>query len=223
MCTYWYIGIALIALIIIFSVLVAAKSKLLHDSVTDEAAFRAAMKKKFPALKEEEIEKLEPSYSLSRVQLLVWTVIISCSYIYVVFCLNCDPGILVEINRTALLLIGMSLVTKAAASTIDSSQTEEQRNRDEPSEGFFTDILSDGEGVAIHRMQNVIWSVIAITVYISILLGIHDTPAQLPTLDNTLLVLTGLSSVGYLGLKMSENPEMKKQDHGKDDEKEKEN
>lgn len=208
--TYWYIGITLIALIIIFSVLVAVKSMLLRDQVTDPAAFRAAVKKKFTITSESDLENYQPTFSLARVQLLAWTIIISCSYIYVVFCLNGDPGILVEINRTALLLMGLSLVTKAAAGAIDNSQTPDQQNRDEPSTGFFTDILSDSEGVAMHRLQNFIWTVIAITVYISILLGTNEDPAQLPTLDNTLLVLTGISSVGYLGLKMSENPEIKK-------------
>jgi len=207
MCTYWYLGITLIALIVIFSVAVALKSRLLRDSVTSPAIFRQEAEKRFPNVTESEFKKLEPPYSLSRVQLLVWTVVISCSYIYVVFCLNCDPSIIVDINKTALFLMGISLVTKAAAATIDNSQSDTPRNQDEPSTGFFTDILSDDEGISIHRLQNFIWSVIAITVYISILLGTHTTPAQLPTLDKTLLILTGLSSAGYLGLKMGENSE----------------
>lgn len=211
MCTYWYIGLALIGLIVIFSVVVAKMSALLRDSVSDRVAFRTAARKKYPEYANDTDaqidDKVAPPYSLSRLQLLVWTVVISCSYIYVVFCLNNDPSVVIEINKTALFLLGISLVTKGAASTIDNAQSEGKRNQDEPSTGFFTDILSDDEGVSIHRMQNFIWSVIAITVYICILFGDHTSPAELPTLDNTLLILTGLSSAGYLGMKLGENSE----------------
>ena len=211
MCTFWYLGIALIAIILIFSVVIALKSRLLRDFVSDEKAFHDAAKllPRFKDLTSAEINELPPPYSLARAQLLVWTVIISCSYVYVMFCLNCDPAVLVVINKTALLLMGISLVTTATASTIDSSQNDDERSQNEPSSGFFQDILSDEKGISMHRFQNVIWTIVAITVYISILLSTHDTPAQLPSLDNTLLVLTGLSSAGYLGLKLGENAEKK--------------
>jgi hypothetical protein len=205
MFTYWYLGIFLIGIIIILALILAFRSQLLRDAVSDPAAFRTAAKSKNPDLNDKDLSELLPPFSLARLQLLMWTVIVSCSYIYVIFCLNADPSIVVELNRTALLLMGISITTTATAATIDSAQSDGARSQNEPSEGFFRDILSDEGGISIHRFQNVVWSMIAITVYLSILIHTHTTPAKLPTLDTTLLVLTGLSSVGYLGLKLGEN------------------
>ena len=65
------------------------------------------------------------------------------------------------------------------------------------------DILSDQNGVNIHRFQNVIWTVIAMVLFLCKVR--YMGCGELPTLDGTLIALTGISSATYLGLKVNEN------------------
>jgi hypothetical protein len=69
------------------------------------------------------------------------------------------------------------------------------------SENFLLDLVSDGVGVSLHRVQMVAWTVVLIGIYLS---EVYTTLA-LPTLSTTLLGLMGLSSAAYVGLKSSES------------------
>ncbi len=69
------------------------------------------------------------------------------------------------------------------------------------SENFLLDLVSDGAGVSLHRVQMVAWTVVLIGIYLT---EVYTTLA-LPTLSTTLLGLMGLSSAAYVGLKSSES------------------
>jgi hypothetical protein len=172
-------------------------SRVLRDSVSDVEGFmeNARKEKKYA---NKEFKDIPKPYSLSRTQLGVWTVIISCSYVYVAF--QCCNNIL-AFNSTVLALMGISLVTTAVGGSIDKSQNEEDRHQNTPSKNLLIDIISDENGVSIHRFQNVVFTLIAMCIYIH-----NICPCgPLPVLDNTLLALTGASSAAYLGLKLNEN------------------
>jgi hypothetical protein len=66
-----------------------------------------------------------------------------------------------------------------------------------PSEGFFKDILTDANGVTVHRLQLVVWTVVLGIIF---LVSVYQQLAM-PELSGTLLGLMGLSSATYLGLK----------------------
>ena len=78
------------------------------------------------------------------------------------------------------------------------------RHQNAPSQGFFIDILSDDNGISMHRFQNFAWTLIAITVYLYKVTEIK-TGCQLPELSDTLLALTGISSATFLVLRSKEN------------------
>jgi hypothetical protein len=78
------------------------------------------------------------------------------------------------------------------------------RHQNSPSEGFFIDILSDDNGISLHRFQNFVWTIIAITVYLYKVSQVR-TGCELPELSDTLLALTGISSATYLILRSKEN------------------
>jgi hypothetical protein len=150
------------------------------------------------------VDKVDHPYSLSRVQLAVWTVVISCSYVFLALYKHQVIGL----NATALELMGISIGTAGLANVIDQSQSNtattpapQPRHQNRPSEGFMKDILSDQDGVSIHRFQQVVWTAIAVVMY---LYGVHSQDT-LPTLSNTLIALAGISSAAYLGLKINEN------------------
>jgi hypothetical protein len=70
------------------------------------------------------------------------------------------------------------------------------------SKGFLKDILSDGEGVAFHRFQRVVWTLVFGLVFAR---SVYRDLAM-PNFDASLLGLMGLSSGTYIGFKFPEKP-----------------
>jgi hypothetical protein len=66
------------------------------------------------------------------------------------------------------------------------------------------DILSDKNGVSIHRLQNVLWTLIVGVIYIQFVATQSSLPDETVLTDN-LLMLMGISTGAYVGLKTMEN------------------
>jgi len=140
-------------------------------------------------------------YSFARTQLLWWTLIILpcfCSYYGIneeIFQLN-DPSHLV--------LLGISLGTITGARIIDNTDVSNKAARHQDlndTKGFFIDIISDENGISVHRFQalvfNFIFGVIFITEFVS--------TNEFMNFGKLELGLMGISSTAYLALKMNEN------------------
>lgn len=148
------------------------------------------------------INNIPKPFSLARTQLGVWTVIISCTYVYLGLIKNFSLQD-IAIDSTILALMGISAGTAAVGSVIDNGTPPAQQGQQYPSDNFLMDILSDQNGVNIHRFQNVVWTIVAMTLF---LCKVRYTGCgELPTLSSTLIALTGISSATYLGLKVNEN------------------
>ncbi|HEY7639005.1 MAG TPA: hypothetical protein VH814_04710 [Steroidobacteraceae bacterium] len=173
----WIIGLTLAA----GSAVLAVKSNLLRDVST--AARRP--------------------FSFARSQLLWWVAIL-------VFCLlhNYAQALdLPAINETCLVLLGVGVGTTGIANVIDARQRATAAMhgvavvQDRQSQGFIIDILSDDNGVSVHRLQalafNIIYGVAFLTHFLS-----TGTFEQYGALQYAVL---GLSDVAYLGLKSLEN------------------
>ena len=207
------IAFVLIILIIVFFLCLGKWSNLLRDSIDDPAAFMACVPAKY---KGKTIDQIPHPFSLARTQLAMWTTIIACSYVYLYFSVGCDA---MTINKTALILMGVSVATTAAGSIIDKSQSQanaaasagtdsppaQARHQNCSSDGLITDMISDGDGVNIHRFQNVVWTVISMTIYVYAVVQTTKNSCALPTLDDTLLAISGISNATYVGLKINEN------------------
>ncbi len=191
--TDWHKTLALVVIlaIIVGFLALAIFSNMLRDQVNDCTAY---------VLK---ADAADP-FSLSRVQLGVWTVVISCTYVYLALCRgNCD---MIGINQTALVLMGIGASVTTAGTLIDKRdiQANVPRHQNAPSQGFLIDILSDQKGISIYRAQNVVWTVIAIIAYLNQVYMVK-TGCALPELSDTLLSLTGISGATYVVLKSQEN------------------
>ena len=68
------------------------------------------------------------------------------------------------------------------------------------SQNFFLDLVSDGEGVSLHRFQMVAWTAVLIGIY---LVEVSQKLAM-PQFSATLLGLMGISSTAYVGFKPGE-------------------
>lgn len=158
---------------------------------------------------QEEIK--DASYSWSRTQLMWWTFIIITCFVIDIALTGAVDGIM---NNTCLTLLGISAGTTVAGRVIDNSQGNDASvalHQDHPSEGFWMDILSDQNGVSIHRFQAVLFNIAFGFAFISQF--INSIPAtnvlgsviQLPAFDSATLGLIGISSATYVTLKFNEN------------------
>ncbi len=197
---YLYLTILLILTIVV--VVVANKSEMLRNQVFNQNNYTniaAANNIKNP----------KPAFSLSRTQLTFWTVIISSTFIYVVIYLSSGASIVIpNLPPVNLVLLGIAAGTSVVAKVIDNSQKDSAAGtisqQDLPSKGFLTDIISDDNGISIHRLQNVIWTAIVGVIYIYYVM----TSSKIPDgtiINNDLLGLMGISAGTYLGLKTTEN------------------
>ncbi|MEH2053371.1 hypothetical protein [Nostoc sp.] len=146
-------------------------------------------------------------FSLSISQLAFWTFLIFGSYLIIYGITGDYANIL---TRQSLILLGINSVTAFGTSLIDGQGNEENRKGSQGiSEGFFTDILSDINGINFHRFQTFIWTV---AIGLFFVLEVIKNLAM-PEFDDTLLTLQGISAATYLGLRgqeqhgMTKNPE----------------
>ena len=147
----------LIVLLLIVLIL-AIKTDILRNVVFDPASFTALAAN---------IKAPKPGYSLSRTQFAFWTIIIIGSAIYIwIFRCACSLNVPMNIDPVNLELLGVSTATIAFGKAIDSSQQNStaastvSAQQNQPSKGFLIDILSDETGISIHRLQNVLWSLV---------------------------------------------------------------
>jgi hypothetical protein len=187
---------SVIIIYLLFSIFLALAlfSNILRDIVND------------PVLKQQvQSANCFPPFSLSRTQLAIWITIIASFYVHGVLWNHCS--FIGPINTTALILMGISAGTFATGAIIDTIEIQQgvPRNQNQLSSGnFFVDILSDSQGISIQRFQNLIWTIVAIIIYFY---SYNNNVSNdcLPTLEPTLLALTGISSATYLTLKTREN------------------
>ena len=172
-------------------------------------------------------------YSWARVQLAWWTVIVLSAVIAVVWkdTQTAPPGNLPTLHYSTLVLLGISAATITVARSIDVSDVNNQgvvRHQNLPSESFLTDILSDQDGISIHRLQAVVFNALFGIWFIgSVLYNLgagHDPCAMyaagtqdaincrqiplnyiMPVISDNNLILLGLSSATYAAMKTTEN------------------
>lgn len=144
-------------------------------------------------------------YSFARVQMWWWTIIILGSFLGV----YAVSGNQWAINATCLVLLGISSVTTAGGRMIDNSHINDAsvtRHQDrDPSQGLIKDILSDENGLSIHRFQALIFNLAyGLSFLVEVFSKVHTT-GEFPKYDTAVLGLLGLSSGTYVYMKMHES------------------
>ena len=145
-------------------------------------------------------------FSLSRSQMAFWTVIVAFSFAYIYLI----TGEMPDITNGTLILLGISSTTTLGGSLMDTNDVT-ARSQNAPadrccSEGFLKDILSDGGMLGIHRMQNVLFTLILGLTYISKVV----VDLEMQDFNTNLLLLMGISSGTYLGVKYFANQTLAK-------------
>ncbi len=136
-------------------------------------------------------------FSLSRFQLLWWTVIIISCYI-LLYAIRDDFTLL---SKTTLILLGISAAGTGFATLVDYSDSDKDRHQDQKGKNFLIDVLSDNDGISVHRYQNFVFTLIFGIIFFYKVL----TTANMPDFGQLELFLMGLSTATYVGLKTAEN------------------
>ena len=144
-------------------------------------------------------------YSFARVQMWWWTIIILGSLLGV----YAVSGNLMGINATCLTLLGITSMTTASGRMIDNTHINDPsvtRHQDrDPSQGLIKDILSDENGLSIHRFQAMIFNLAyGLSFLVEVFSKAHMT-GIFPEYNNAVLGLLGLSSGTYVFMKMQES------------------
>jgi len=162
---------------------------------------------KFGILRDSSIATPKP-FSFSRVQLAWWTMIIFSSVISLLFL---HKGLPVIYNST-LYLLGISSGTTTMARLIDTSDHLNKgalRHQDgSAGVNFFIDILSDENGISIHRLQAVLFNLFFGCWYVYNVLyniSLQTIDNVIPDIQPNYLVWFTVSSATYTAVKSSEN------------------
>ena len=131
-------------------------------------------------------------YSLALVQMAVWFFAIMTSWLLLYVVRHSFN----TISDTLVLLMGISAGTGIGGVAIDTNRSRPAKQ----SQGFIRDIVSDDYGVSFHRFQIFAWTIVLVAVFV------RQVTAYLtmPEFNSSLLVLMGISSGTYLGVKVTE-------------------
>ena len=150
---------------------------------------------------------LEPenqTYSLSRAQFLSWLIVIAWAYTFLYYVHG-----FIETNWSfpnfgnAIYAFLISLGTLVAAQATSLGMGVKGAGEEQPS---IADLVVHGGVLALDRVQQVVWTLIALGMFIRITVSTYETATALPEISPELLTLMGLSSAGYLGGKLVRGP-----------------
>jgi hypothetical protein len=140
------------------------------------------------------------AYSLSRIQIAFWTVLVVAGFIYIWLSTDYIP----EIPQSLLILMGISGATKVIAGAMDTKQPLSRPPSTSPvKRGFLkvlSDIISDDVSPTISRVQFVIWTLLFGAVFLEHMFEY----AKFHDFSNVELILMGISNGTYLLLRPDE-------------------
>ncbi|MFZ6864005.1 hypothetical protein ACO0K7_15330 [Undibacterium sp. Ji67W] len=173
---YLLIGFVFIAIVSVALIRLAKASTLLRDTPSGPCS----------------IPVLSRTYSMGRVQMAWWFFIVLISYIWLWIVAEGIPAMSVQ----ALGLMGIGSATYLTAAGVDASKQNVLGN----SQGFWNDILSDAQGLALYRFQMLVFNVLFGVLFLIYVLQ----NVTMPELDTNILALLGMSAGTYAGFKIPE-------------------
>ena len=139
---------------------------------------------------------VQAPYSLARFQLAFWSFLVIAAYVFI-WTITEE---LDTITGSVVVLLGIGSGTALGAALIDQGKPQAPPSPPTASRGFLHDVLSDEQGVSLHRFQLFVWTLVLGVIFCA---SVYDGLAM-PQFSITLLGLMGLSSGTYLGFKVPE-------------------
>lgn len=146
------------------------------------------------------LEQENQTYSLSRAQFVGWLTVISWCFLFLYYARGyVEESWAYPKLGNAVYAFFISLGTLVAAQATSIGQGVKGAGEVHPSPA---DLVVHGGVLALDRVQQVIWTLIALGMFLRITVSTYATATALPDIPPELLGLMGLSSVGYLGGKL---------------------
>ena len=152
------------------------------------------------------IDKETDTYSLSKLQFYLWTLVALVGYVYAFLghCLVQGQLALVDVPSGLSGLLAISASTAAMATGIHTIRGAKGAGPVQPS---FGDFLTTGGIVAPERLQLLVWTFVGCAGFLFVVVATDPGNVQgLPQVPDGLLLLMGVSSFGYVGGKVARNP-----------------
>lgn len=172
--TWFVICIIILIAVIILFIIMARRSDMLRDTGPQPATGRK-------------------TYSLARVQMAVWFLVIISSWLMLYVCLHHFD----LLSENILILMGITAGTGVGGLALDTNKAQDVAT---PSEGILKDLISDHSNISLFRFQNFAWTIVLVLVFIRSVI----VYMKMPEFDMTLLLLMGISSGTYIGAKVTE-------------------
>lgn len=144
-----------------------------------------------------------PTFSLARVQMAFWGLVVALSFLGI----YSSTGTMEVINPQVLVLLGISAATGLGSVLVGDTKPLVAAKvgfippASEGKSHFLPDILSDGAGnISVHRFQSALWTLVLGLVFIWTVIS----TLTMPEFSVTLLTLMGISNGTYLGFKYSD-------------------
>jgi hypothetical protein len=138
---------------------------------------------------------IEPStarpYSLGRAQMAFWFLLIFVCYVS----LWLVTGNYDTIGHSQFVLVVISSLTAVGSRMVSIGPTESMDDAPRRSKGFFIDLLSDSNGVRLHRFQLCAWTLLLGLIFAAI---VYDD-LVMPNFGDTLLTLIGINAAAHVG------------------------
>jgi hypothetical protein len=159
-------------------------------------------------------------FSLSRLQALAWTFLISLAYLGI----SVNVGKFVDVPNNLITLMGVSLGSAVASQAIKTYKINTQKTVEEvPTDPIvlaaqpapavqpakvieppkLIDLISEEERgytslLSLGKFQMLVWTIISLAVYLVILFHDFGSKAELPDVTSTMVTLMGISQGAYL-------------------------
>jgi len=152
------------------------------------------------------IDKETNTYSLSRLQFYLWTLVAIVSYSYLFISRSFAQGKLefIDIPDGLPGIVLISAATTVFAVGISDTKGSKGSGQIDPQP---SDFISAGGNIVPERLQFFVWTLVGVIIYMIVV--IFQNPGQiqgLPTIPSGFLQLSGISSLGYLGGKLARKP-----------------
>jgi len=195
--TPWNIAIGVAAALILLTyLLLSAGRRSLPASTNGRRFFLTAL-----FLDEETM-----TYSLSKCQFYAWTLAAILGYVFLAVSKSLIQGSAVfpDIPTGLPGILMVSVGTGVLAATITNSKGTKGAGEVHPS---LADFITSGSVVAPERLQFVVWTVVGIFTFLTIVFKSNPmTVTDLPRIPDGFLQLMGISSAGYLAGKLARKP-----------------
>jgi hypothetical protein len=173
--------------------------------VTEYKRSRAGSQSPFSARTVLFLDPETDTYSLSKLQFYLWTAAALFGYIYLVLSrLFVQGAEWPQVPDNLPGIVGIGIGTAVGAQVVTNIRGPKGSGTELPSLG---DLVMSGGVVAADRVQMLVWTLVGVVIFLVAVAQHSPTDIEkLDTIPATLLVLSGISTAGYLGGKLARKP-----------------